>query len=111
MIDLNLDGLTDLQLRLFAVRRARRLEHLMDDPRSVAALDVAERHARGEATNDELQEACDAAEAAAWEADEHASWKNPPDELRAAWAAHYAAVSNTKCAALWAAEAAEAADA
>ena len=107
MIDLNLDGLTDLQLRLFAVRCARRLEHLMDDPRSVAALDVAERYAHGQATDEELQAACDAAEAAAWDAEEHASWKNPPDGLRAAWAAHYAAVANTKCAALWAAEAAE----
>ena len=66
MSDLNLDGLTDAQLRLFAVRCARRVQHLMTDPRSIAALDVAERRAKGEATYEELAEARDAARDAAW---------------------------------------------
>ena len=50
--------------RLFAVRCARRVQHLMTDTRSIAVLDVAERHAHGRATDDELA----AAGAAAWDA-------------------------------------------
>ena len=61
--------------RLLAVRYARRVQHLMRDPRSVAVLDVAERHAHGSATDTEL----DAAKAAAW-----AAWS-------ATWAAGAAA--------------------
>ena len=100
MTDLNLNGLTKFQLRLFAIRCARRVRHLMRDPRSVAALDVAERHARGEATNDELREAW----AAAWDAWDaaHAA------RAAAAWAA---AVRVSKAAARAAADAAAAASA
>ena len=85
MSDLNLDGLTDAQLRMFAVRCARRVQHLMTDPRSIAALDVAERYARGEATDEELSAASDAAAAAAWAAvaARDAAWT----AARAAWAA------------------------
>ena len=54
----------DREWRLFAVWCARRVQHLMIAPRSVAALDVAERFARGEATVEELA----AARAAAWDA-------------------------------------------
>jgi len=61
MTDISLEGLSDKQLRLFAVRCARRVQHLMRDPRSIAALDVAERHANGQATDEELAEAADAA--------------------------------------------------
>ena len=43
--------------RLLAVRYARRVQHLMTDPRSVAVLDVAERHAHGSATDTELDAA------------------------------------------------------
>lgn len=68
MSDLNLEGLTDAQLRLFAVRCARRVQHLMTDPRSIAALDVAERHAKGEATDKELAAAWAAAADAAADA-------------------------------------------
>ncbi len=76
MNNLNFDGLTGAQLRLFAVRCARRVQHLMADPRSIAALNVAERHAKGEATDDELVTAWAAAVAAvaadaAWDA---AAW-------------------------------------
>lgn len=82
MIDLNLDGLTDAQKRLFAVRCARRVQHLMQDPRSVAALDVAERYALGQATDAELKEA----RAEAWAAAEDAGAGGD-----AAWLAAYAA--------------------
>ena len=40
--------------RLYAVWCARRVQHLMTDPRSLAALDVAERYANGQATADDL---------------------------------------------------------
>ena len=50
----------DRTWRLLAVRYASEVEHLMTDPRSKAALDVAERHAHGKATDEEL--------AAAWAA-------------------------------------------
>ncbi len=50
--------------RLFAVRCARSVQHLMTDERSIAAIDVAERHANGLATDDELA----AARATAWAA-------------------------------------------
>lgn len=58
----------DREWRLFAVWCARRVQHLMIAPRSVAALDVAERFARGEATVEELVAARDAAGAAAGDA-------------------------------------------
>ena len=54
--------------RLFAVWCARRVRRLMTDARSTAALDVATRHANGEATDDELDAAWAAARAAAWDA-------------------------------------------
>ena len=50
--------------RLYAVWCARQVQHLMTDARSVAALDVAERHAHGTASDQELA----AARAAAWAA-------------------------------------------
>lgn len=56
--------LTDKELRLFAVWCARQVQHLMSDTRSVAALDVAERHANGNATHAELAAARAAARAA-----------------------------------------------
>jgi hypothetical protein len=52
----------DRDWRLFAVWCARQVQHLMTDSRSFYALDVAERYANGDATDDEL----DAASAAAW---------------------------------------------
>ena len=89
MNDFNFDGLTDAQLRRFAVRCARRVQHLMPDPRSLAALDVAERHAKGEATDKELA----AAREAAWAARE-AAW--------AAWAAAWTAAVTWAREAAWA---------
>jgi hypothetical protein len=75
-------------LRLMAVAFARQVQHLMNDQRSINALDVAERYANGEANIEELT----AAWVAAWAAG--AAW--------AAWAARAARVA-------WEAEAAGAA--
>ena len=54
--------------RTFAVRCARRVHHLMTDERSLQALDVAERHARGLATDEGLDAAWDAVWATSWDA-------------------------------------------
>lgn len=70
----------DREIRLYAVWCARQVQHLMTDPRSVAALDVVERYARGEATDAEWDAAWDAAWAAAAAAAGAAAWA-------AAWAA------------------------
>jgi hypothetical protein len=85
--------LDDRTLRKFAVWSARQVQHLMTDPRSIAALDVAERHVDGLATDDELSAAQTAAWAAAWAASRDAAWD-------AASAADWSA----KRAAAWAAE-------
>lgn len=53
--------------RRYAVWCARQVQHLMIDERSIAALDVAERHTNGEATDSELAAAWDVARAAAWD--------------------------------------------
>lgn len=58
----------DREWRLFAVWCARQVQHLMPDPRSVAALEVAERYANGQATNEELAATRAAACAAARDA-------------------------------------------
>ena len=70
--------------RLYAVWCARQVQHLMTDARSVAALDVAERHAHGTASDQELAAARDAARAAAWDAARAAAKAAAVD---AAWAA------------------------
>ncbi len=64
----------DRDARLFAVWCARQVEHLMTDQRSKDALDVAERFANGEATEEERAAAWDAAGAAAWAAAWDAAW-------------------------------------
>ena len=88
--------------RLFAVRCARRVQHLMTDPRSVAALDVAERHARGEATDAELAAASAAARDAAWAAARAAAWDAAWDAARdAAWAAAWDAAWDAARDAAW----------
>lgn len=84
--------LTNRELRLFAVWSARQVQHLMTDPRSRAALDVAERHANGEATDAELaaarDAARDAARAAARAAARDAAWAAARAAARdAAWVA------------------------
>jgi hypothetical protein len=78
----------DRKIRHYAVWCARQVQHLMTDPRSLAALDVAERYADGLATGKELSMAWaaardaarDTARGAACGAVEYAAWN-------AAWAA------------------------
>ena len=67
--------------RMYAVRCARRVQHLMTDECSLQALDVAERHARGLATDEELAAAKDAA----WDAARDKQTAN----FRALLAAHH----------------------
>ena len=80
--------------RLFAVWCARQVEHLMTDQRSKDALNVAERHANGEATEKELAAAGAAAWDAAWDA-AGAAAKN------AAWDAARDAAKNAARTAAW----------
>ena len=88
--------------RLFAVTCARRVEYLNPDPRVKSAIDVAERYANGQATDEELRVA---ANAAAWDA----AWYAALDAARdsawdAAWAARDAArdaARNAAWAAAW----------
>ena len=54
----------DCKIRLYAVWCARQMQHLMKDERSIRALDVAERFAMGQASQEDL----DAARAAALDA-------------------------------------------
>ena len=92
--------------RLLAVKYARRVQHLMTDPRSLNALDVAERHAHGQATDEELASARAAAEAAAWEVAEAAAWAARVAARAAAWDAARAAAWDAARAARVAARAA-----
>ena len=72
----------DRESRLFAVWCARQVQHLMEDQRSIDALDVAEKFANGKATEEQLDAAGDAAgdttgyaaRAAAWAAARAAAW-------------------------------------
>ena len=88
------------EMRLYAVDCARSVQHLMTDQRSITAIDVAERHAYGLATDAELDAAraaaSDAAWAAAWAAARDAAGDAAWDAGRAAaWAAARAAAWNT----------------
>ena len=102
----------DRELRLFAVACARQVQHLMTESRSIAALDVAERFANGEATPDELASAVKSARAASNSAlasavdTAHASAWAAADAARAAAFATYAAAAcaaDAACAAVRAA--------
>jgi len=70
--------------RMYAVRCARRVQHLMTDERSLRALDVAEMHVRGLATDEDLGTARAFAWGAAYEAANTVAWD-------AAWVAARAA--------------------
>jgi len=88
--------LTDRELRLFACFCARQNWHLLTDPRSRNAVEVAERYAEGNASQEELEAAAWAAWSAAWmESLQAAAW--------AAWSA--ARAESQREAAAWAAEA------
>ena len=81
--DTLIDRLSDRQRREFALWCAERVRRLMTDPRSIAAVDVAARHLRGEATDEELAAAWDLAAAVRdvpWDA-AAAAW----DAAAAAW--------------------------
>ena len=80
------------EMRLYAVWCARQVQHLMKDPRLLAALDVAERHAHGQATDAELAAAY-AASAAAYAASAaaYAAWAAASAASAAARDAAYAA--------------------
>ena len=83
--------LSDRDLRLFAVWCAREALKLVDNPdqRSVAACDVAERYANGEATKEDLAAAATAASAAwaadAWAAADAEAAANADAEAADAW--------------------------
>ena len=78
------------EIRLYAVDCARSVQHLLTDPRSIAAIDIAERHAYGKATDYELS----AASAEAWSAASDAAWSAASDAARsAAWSAARSAAS------------------
>ena len=70
------------EMRLYAVDCARSVQHLMEDKRSIDAIDVAERHAHGLATDSELAAAWDAARDAAWDAAWDAAREVQEDLLR-----------------------------
>ena len=83
--------------RLFAVWCARQVQHLMTDDRSAAALDVAERHANGLATDEDRAAAWAAAKDAAGAAAGAAAWAAARD----AWDAAKEAAEAAAGAAAW----------
>lgn len=90
----------DKTWRLYAVWCSRQVQHHMKDQRSITALDVAEKHAHGLATDEELA----AASSAAWAAAMDVAWVVPLSDVtaiasNAAWDAASAAVRD----AAWAA--------
>ena len=103
----------DRTLRLFAIWCARNTPladgrvtgDLLTDPRSLAALDVAERYAAGKATDEELAAARDAAWAAAsdaaGDAARDAAWAAAWDAAEASWAAARDAARDAAGAATW----------
>ena len=84
--------LSDKLLRLFAVWCARQVQHLMEDKRSIDAIDIAERYAHGDASIKELDAARDAAWGADRDAARYAAWYAARD---AAWYAARAAATST----------------
>lgn len=85
----------DREIRLYAVWCARQVQHLMTDQRSLDALDVAEKYANGDATDEELQ----AARAAAVDAAKAAGWDAARAARAAGWAAREAAWTAARAAA------------
>ena len=109
------DYMTDKDMRLFAIWCAREALKLIDtpDPRSTEACNVAERFAKGDATEDELAAARAAAWDAAWAAARaaawDAAWAAARDARAAAWDAARAAAWAAAWDAAWAARDARAA--
>jgi hypothetical protein len=90
-------GGCDRDARLFEVWCARQVQHLMADDRSIAALDVAERFADDEASQEELDAAWDAARDSAWAAARDSAWAAARAAARdSAWAAARAAARDAQ---------------
>lgn len=84
--------------RKYAVWCARQVQHLITDPRSLGALDVAARYADGDASDEELA----AARAAAWHAARDAARDAAWDAARAAaWAVAWDAAWHAARAVAW----------
>lgn len=87
----------DREMRLYAVYCARQVQHLMTDPRSLTALEVAEEYARGRASTAKVTEAAWAAwaalaaESAAWAAESALASAAEAEAAAAAAASAYAA--------------------
>ncbi|MCC5851166.1 MAG: hypothetical protein JJU29_24000 [Verrucomicrobia bacterium] len=96
----------DREIRLYSVWCARQVQHLVTDQRSLDGLDVAERFANGEATQDELAAAYAAAYAAAAAYAVAAAYATAADAADA-YAAAYAAAAYAAYAAARAAQKAE----
>jgi hypothetical protein len=88
--------LTDQKLREFALRCARQVQHLMADPRSVAALDTVEAYISGRATAEQLSDALEAARSVVRSA------TRPGAARSATWAANAARSETARLAATWA---------
>ena len=85
------------EIRLFALECARSVQHLMKDKRSLGALNVAERFANGQATQQELDAAWAAARDAAWDGAWDAAWDAARDAAwDAAWDAARAAARDAQ---------------
>jgi hypothetical protein len=89
---------SDRKLRLFAVACCRRIWHLLADGRSRTAVEVAERYADGLASDEELKNAADAADAV-WHGEMERAlaegtwdWGNRAPPYTAAAAAYNAAI-------------------
>jgi hypothetical protein len=80
--------------RLYAVWCARQVQHLLTDPCSLATLDIAERHAHGLATDEELAAAEHAAWVAIWDARAIARSAAANAARNAVWDAAMAAAAN-----------------
>ena len=78
--------LTDKEERAFVVWSARQVQHLMTDDRSIAAIDVAERYATGDAIDEELEAVWVATIGSAWGADWWAAVSVACEAVRAAQA-------------------------
>lgn len=78
------------EVRLFAVRCVRQIQHLISDECSLNALDVSEMHAVGNATNEEISAARAAVREAVWAEALDAAREAARAEARdAAWAASW----------------------
>jgi hypothetical protein len=107
-IDTMISRLTKRQIYEFALACAGRVQHIMRDPRSIAALDTRERWLKGHATDEEMAAARDAAWASAWAA-QAAAWDAAAGAAWAAWAAASGAAGDAASGAASASAAASAA--